>query len=262
MSESFERHFAKKEEKKSPEKIKEEKGLALAREIKEIEEKIKKEGETIEDYQRKIELLNKIEALYENETEERDYESEVKTIVANLEKALEQGAEKNSVAWSLAGIGTKESMELREKLLEQEADKDYVAMGLTGVGTKESMELREKLLKQGANKDDIVLSLVGVGTKEAMELREKLLKQGANKDDVVLSLAGVGTKESMELREKLLEQGASKKYVALGLAGVNTESAEEFRRKYFSDEPDLIAKSYSTSWTIYDGVICRYGYEE
>ena len=38
MPESFEKHFAKKEEEKSPEKIKEEKGLALAREIKEIEE--------------------------------------------------------------------------------------------------------------------------------------------------------------------------------------------------------------------------------
>jgi hypothetical protein len=66
----------------------------------------------------------------------------------------------------------------------------------------------------------------------------------------------------MELREKLLEQGASKKYVALGLAGVNTESAEEFRRKHFSDEPNLMAKSYSTNWVVYDGIICRYGYEE
>jgi len=66
----------------------------------------------------------------------------------------------------------------------------------------------------------------------------------------------------MKLRERLLKQGAEKNSVAQSLAGVNTESAEEFRRKYFSDEPILIAKSYSTSWTIYDGVICRYGYEE
>jgi len=289
MSESFERHFAKKEEKKSPEKIKEEKGLALAREIKEIEEKIKKEGETIEDYQRKIELLNKIEALYE--TKERGHESEVKTIVANLEKALEQGADKYYVAMGLVGVGTKESMELREKLLEQ-GKEYYVAYGLAGVGTEEAMELREKLLEQGADKNSVALSLAGVGTKEAMELREKLLepggadwnsvalslagvgteeamelrerllKKGSSKDYIAWGLAGVGTKEAMELREKLLEQGAFKKFVAQGLAGVNTESAEEFRRKYFSDEPILIAKSYSTSWTIYDGVICRYGYEE
>ena len=66
----------------------------------------------------------------------------------------------------------------------------------------------------------------------------------------------------MELREKLLKQGADKESVAQSLAGVNTESAEEFRRKHFNNEPNLMAESYSTSWTIYDGVICRYGYEE
>jgi hypothetical protein len=60
----------------------------------------------------------------------------------------------------------------------------------------------------------------------------------------------------------LLKQGADKESVAQSLAGVNTESAEEFRRKYFSDEPDLIAKSYSTGWTVHDGVICRYSYEK
>jgi hypothetical protein len=48
----------------------------------------------------------------------------------------------------------------------------------------------------------------------------------------------------------------------LYLAGVNTEEAEEFRRKHFADNPTLIAESYSTGWTLYNGIICRYGYEE
>jgi len=62
--------------------------------------------------------------------------------------------------------------------------------------------------------------------------------------------------------EKVLEQGASKNHVAWSLAGVNTESAEEFRRKHFSDKPSLMAASYSTDSTTYNGIICHYGYEE
>jgi len=102
MSQSFEQYFAQQpEEEKSPEKIKEEKALALAEEIKRIKEKKEK---TIEDYQKIIELAHKIEELYEEK--ERDYEAEFKTIVANLKKALEEGADKNYVAWGLAGVNT------------------------------------------------------------------------------------------------------------------------------------------------------------
>ena len=174
MPETFEKHFAKKEEEpKSPEKIKEEQALKLAKEIKEMEEKMKTEGKTIAGYEKIIELTKKIKEIFEEE--ERDYEAEAKRIVTNLEKALEEGAKKN-----------------------------YVAVGLAGVGTKESMELRERLLKEGA----------------------------------------------------------SKNYVAEGLVGVNTEEAEKFRRKHFGDDPDLFAQSYSTGWSEYNGVICRYGYEK
>jgi hypothetical protein len=136
MPESFEKYFTKTpEEPKSPEQIKEEKALLLAEEIKEIKERMEKEGKTSEDYQSINELIQGIEELFEEK--ERDYEAEVKTIVANLEKVLKEG------------------------------------------------------------------------------------------------------------------------YVARGLAGVNTEEAEEFRRKHFADNPTLFARSYSTSWTVYDGVICR-----
>jgi hypothetical protein len=205
MPESFEKHFAKKPEEPkspSPEKTREEKALELARQIMTIMRKPPEE-KTIEDYQRIIELAKQIEALYEEK--ERDYEAEVKIIVANLEQALKQGANKNSVA-----------------------------EGLAGVGTPEAMALRKRLIKEGASKDSVARGLAGVGTPEAMALRERLIKEGATKDY----------------------------YVAQGLAGVNTEEAEEFRKKYFADNPTLIAKSYSTGWPAYDGVICRYGYEK
>ena len=218
MLESFEKHFAQKKEtlrpfgnaqgkqaqgkEKSPEEIKEEKGLKLAEEIKEIKQKMGKEGKTVEGYEKIIELTQKIKEIYEEK--ERNYETEVKTIVANLEKALAEGASKDDVARSLAGVGTKESMAFRERLIKEGASKDYVAWGLAGVGTEQAMELRERLIKEGTYKD----------------------------------------------------------YVARSLAGVNTKEAEEFRRKHFGDNSNLIARSYSTGWTIYDGVICCYGYEK
>jgi len=147
MLKSFETYFNHEEEPKSPEQIKEEKGLELAKEVKKIQERMAREGETIEGYQRMSELLQEIKDLFEEkEEEERDYETEVKTIVTSLKKALEEGADKS--------------------------------------------------------------------------------------------------------------------YVVQGLAGVNTEEAEEFRRKYFGHDPTLVAQSYSTNWAVYDGVICRYGYEK
>jgi len=114
MSQSFEQYFAQQpEEEKSPEQIKEEKALELARKIKEIAERMEKEGKTIEGYQRIIELIQKIEELYEEK--ERDYEAEFKTIVANLKKALKEGADKNYVAIGLAGVNTEEAEEFRRK---------------------------------------------------------------------------------------------------------------------------------------------------
>jgi len=73
MPESFEKYFTQKEEEKSPEEIKEKKALALAEEIKEIKERMEKEGETLEGYQRIIELSKKIKEMYE---EKREFISE------------------------------------------------------------------------------------------------------------------------------------------------------------------------------------------
>ena len=154
MSESLEKSFAQKEEgkEKSPEEIKEEKALLLAEEIKKIKERMKKEGETVEGYQRIIELGQEIEELYEEK--ERNYEAEVKTIVANLEQALEKGANKDIVVQALAGVGTKESMALRERLLKEALELEdasievlaelTIAIGLAGVNTEEAEEFRKK----------------------------------------------------------------------------------------------------------------------
>ena len=78
MPEAFETHFAQKEE-ESPEKIKEKKGLELAREIKKIKKRMEKEGKTIEGYQRIIELIQEIEELYEEKEAKKIYQSLKKT---------------------------------------------------------------------------------------------------------------------------------------------------------------------------------------
>jgi len=85
MPQSFEQHFAQQPEKeKSPEQIKEEKALLLAEEIKEIQERMEKEGKTIEGYQRIIELAQKIEEIYK---EKREFISEeAKEIYQSLKK--------------------------------------------------------------------------------------------------------------------------------------------------------------------------------
>ena len=64
----------------------------------------------------------------------------------------------------------------------------------------------------------------------------------------------------MALRERLLKEEADKNDVAQGLAGVNTKEAFDFRTKYF-DNPTTQAKSFSTDWSVINGVVCRYGYE-
>ncbi|MBI3671789.1 hypothetical protein HY249_03275 [Candidatus Azambacteria bacterium] len=56
-------------------------------------------------------------------------------------------------------------------------------------------------------------------------------------------------------------EGVNKNDIAQGLAGVGTKEAMAFRKKYFTD-PTLMAKSFSTDYTAYKGVICRYGYEK
>ena len=91
---------------------------------------------------------------------------------------------------------------------------------------------------------------------------QEALKQGAFPNDVAYGLVGIGTEAAMELRERLLKQGADPADVARGLAGVNTPEAEEFRRKHFGHDPALLALSYSTPYSEYNGFICRYGYEE
>lgn len=109
---------------------------------------------------------------------------------------------------------------------------------------------------------------VAFESEESREIVEKitaklkqLLEDGADKNCVAQGLAGVGTAEAMALRKQLLKDGADKNYVAQGLAGVNSNEANIFREKFLDDNPTIGANSFSTNWTVTDGVICRYGYE-
>jgi hypothetical protein len=149
-----------------------------------------------------------------------------------------------------------------EKLLANGADKDYVAWGLAGVGTPEAMAMRRELIANGVDKGYVARGLAGVGTPEAMVMRRELIANGVNKDYVAWGLAGVGTPEAMVMRRELIANGVNKGCVARGLAGVATPEATEFREQHFGDNPTLWARSYTTGWSVTDGVVCRYGYEE
>ena len=65
-------------------------------------------------------------------------------ITTQLERLLKEGADKNHVAYGLAGVGTPEAMALRERLLKEGAGKSSVAWGLAGVNSNEGFEFREK----------------------------------------------------------------------------------------------------------------------
>ena len=65
-------------------------------------------------------------------------------IVNELERLLEEGADKNDVALGLAGVGTHEAMLMRERLLKEGADKNYVACSLAGVNTEDGFDFRKK----------------------------------------------------------------------------------------------------------------------
>ena len=87
MSESFEQYFAQTPKKpKSPEQIKEERALKWAEEIKKIKERMKKEGETPEGYQRMTELLKKITKIFESSSEETFERGEIINLLLEMEK--------------------------------------------------------------------------------------------------------------------------------------------------------------------------------
>jgi hypothetical protein len=87
MPESFEKHFAQKKEKKSPEQIKEEKALALAEEIGAIRKRMEKEGKTIEGYQRITEIIKEITKIFESSPKETFMErGEILDFLLEMEK--------------------------------------------------------------------------------------------------------------------------------------------------------------------------------
>ena len=158
---------------------------------------------------------------------------------------LDSGVDKNHVAWGLAGVSGEEAMKFRRELLDSGADKNYVALGLTGVQGEEAMAMRREFLDMGVDKSCIARSLAGVSGEESMKFRREFLDRGANKGYVVWGLAGVSGEESMKFRRELLDRGANKGYVAWGLAGVQGEEAMAMRRELLDSGADrgYIARS-------------------
>ena len=175
MSESFEQHFAKTPEEKSPEQIKEEKGLELAREIKKIKKRMEKEGKTIEGYQRIIELVQEIEEMYK---EKREFISEeAKEIYQSLKKTLLWDEETQQWNWRMDREGGLEDSrryswaQLLGVLAEavvgdfEEAKKIYQSLKKTPLWDKEKKQWNWYMNKEGELKDSDRVSwaqLVGV----------------------------------------------------------------------------------------------------
>ena len=183
------------------------------------------------------------------------------------EKSLEQIKEERSLKLAEEIMAIKKEME-KEETIEGYKRIIELARQIKELNEKEKIEVKiivenlKELLEKGAIEGSVVLGLTGIGTPEAMAMRERLIEEGANKDYVAQGLAGIGTPEAMAMREGFMKERVNKDYVAQSLAGVNTKEAEEFRKKYFGDDPTLFAKSYSAESTIYNGIICRYGYEK
>ncbi len=120
----------------------------------------------------KAEIETKMAELKENIRQEKR-EKIASSITGVLSELLDNGADQDSIARGLAGVGTPEAMAMRKELLNNKADKDYIARGLAGVGTPEAMAMRKELLDNGANQDFIARGLAGVNNKSGVAFRER-----------------------------------------------------------------------------------------
>ena len=163
MRETFKQHFANTPEQKSPEQIKEEKALELAKEIEKIQERMEKEGKTIEGYQRIIELVQEIEEMYK---EKREFISEkAKEIYQSLKKTLLWDEETQQWNWRMDREGGLEDsrrysgVQLLGVLAEavagnlEEAKEIYQSLKETPLWDKEKKQWNEYMNKEGELKD-------------------------------------------------------------------------------------------------------------
>jgi len=141
MSESFEQYFAQTPKKpKSPEQIKEEKALKLVEEIKKIEERMKKEGETPEGYQRMTELLRQIQEMYE---EKREFVSErAKEIYQSL---------KNTPLWDKEKKEWNGYMDEKENLKDSDRYSDGQLLGVLAEAVTGNLEEAKEIYQSLKN---------------------------------------------------------------------------------------------------------------
>ncbi|MBP6930070.1 hypothetical protein KBB60_00460, partial [Patescibacteria group bacterium] len=111
-----------------------------------------------------------------------------------LKKLLEDGVDKASIAYSLAGLDCKRAWDMREKLLNYpNVDKNFIARSLAGLDCKRAWDMREKLLNDhNVYKNFIAWSLAGLDCKRAWDMREKLLNDhNVDKNFIARSLTGL-----------------------------------------------------------------------
>ena len=70
-------------------------------------------------------------------------------------------------------ISEEKALNELERLLNEGADKDSVAVGLAGLDSPQSWTMRERLLKEGANKGQVALGIFGDYITFVWQLRRK-----------------------------------------------------------------------------------------
>ncbi len=148
----------------------------------------------------------------------------------------------SSIAQSLIGVGTPESIDMRENLLQCGINPLDIINSLTGIATSEAMALRERILK---NSLDIISMQESFGliNTEQVESRKQQIEQGNILWEIAESLAGVDSPESLKMREDLYQKGALAKAqirnaILNGLACVSSPESMELRQTLVDDAYD------------------------
>jgi ethanolamine ammonia-lyase large subunit len=146
-----------------------------------------------------------------------------------------------------------------EELMQKGAQKEYIAQSLTGIDSLEARVMYNKL--QNRAEKILARSLAGCNSPEAMVVRKKFQELRILSPELIAqSLTGVKGPEAMAMREELVEENVDKEYIAQSLAGLTSELSFAFREKYFSDDPDIMAKSFVTNDLRFNVVVCSYAY--
>lgn len=140
-----------------------------------------------------------------------------------------------SLAASVTGVGTPQSMRFREQLHDLGIRSSRLVTSLEDVDTPESMSMRWEFLRSGGDPTVVLLSLHRIGTPESMDIRRSLVDDRSQTlQKIAESLISVATPSSMEFRHHLLKLGYAH-YVMVSLEGVDTPEAMKLRIKLYRE---------------------------